>query len=161
MLKIHKFLVSLFSIMAILISLSPPTWSQERIADANEIVSVHFFIYKSLGSINSYVIFVDKNGRECATTGRLIISKKYVGYSKKSKFIGYAHIDERNAPEVKTEHLKNISFEPSDFQYMTLVNKQEIYALPIELPPNKIDEGDIVILEWRSFKIEKKLYGSP
>ena len=60
-------------------------------------------------------------------------------------------------PNIGEVHLKNIEFRPNDFKYMELSSGNMVYALPITLNPNKINIGDIIILKWRDFKLEKEV----
>jgi hypothetical protein len=149
---------SLF-VLFLFISLSfmPEALFAEREVDHRLIKSVYFHISKSLGSVNSYVIFNDKDGNQCSTSGRLGLSKEKIDYVKESYVAGFK-IHERKVPKSRQEHLKNINFKPNDFQYLTLRGGDTVYALPITLKPDDIERGDVIILKWCDFTIEEKVY---
>lgn len=43
--------------------------------DYRAVNSIYFHISKSVGSVNSYVVFLDNKGTHCATTGKITLSK--------------------------------------------------------------------------------------
>jgi len=129
--------------------------SISRKAGYEVIRNIYFNIYKSLGGINGYVIFLDKDGKQCATSGSLSLSKKVTYYEKKIADTWYLSMIK--VAKTRLEHLKHINFSPDDFEYMKLRSRDTIYALPINLNPAKIKKKDIIVLEWSSFRKEKSV----
>ena len=138
--------------------------SAQRIADPGEIIDIYFHIYKFLGKTEGYVVFYDREGNQCSTYGCLTLWRKYIIYKKEERVINipgkpyYKHIT-KTVPKEEERIIKKVFFKPEDFRVLKLRSGDEIYALPITLPPNRVTDGDIVILKWRHFRRERKIYG--
>ncbi len=149
-----KIIVMLISMVMLFVA---PILAETKTLDASQIKAVYLHISKSLGAVSSYVIFRDESGNSCATSGNLDIIKKIFYEDEDSVRIGYLSV-RKNVLKAKEEFLKNIYFEPADFQYMMLRGGDVIYALPIALDPRQINSGDSVVLKWYGFQIEEKVY---
>ena len=130
-----------------------------REVDSVMIKSISFNVYENLGAIEGYVVFRDKNGNQCSTRGNLSVKKEVTEYEKQSfSRCLTCFNEERQVAVTKERSVKTMSFHPDDFGSMKLQNGSEIYALPLKLDPDEIKKGDVVILEYRSFKEKKEIY---
>jgi hypothetical protein len=131
--------------------------SLEQKVAYRKVEELYFHISKNLGAITGYVIFRDKNGNQCTANGRLSLEKKVTYYEEESEIIGF-DIVEKQVPKTRIESLKSIIFSSDDFKNMKLLSGETVFALPISIESTELKKGDIVILKWRDFKIEKEIY---
>ncbi len=120
----------------------------------NDVEKIFFHIGESLGVVDGYIIFYDKDNNMCATNGRFSLYKEITTYTIEKSFI---HPTKRVA-KTKERFIEDETFNAKDFQTMELRNRDVIYALPFSLSGNKAGKGDIIILKWYNFEIKKKIY---
>jgi hypothetical protein len=119
----------------------------------NAIESIYFNIYLSLGTVNGYVIFYDKDGRPHATNGRVSLAKETT-YYEQEPVIGGKY---KTIKKTDEKQLKDIVFKASDFRVMKLKGGDKIYALPIVLSETDVKKEDVIILNWYNFESRKAL----
>lgn len=121
--------------------------------DYGEIEKIYFYISKTSENVDGYIVFLDNEGKLCSTRGVLTLSvkKKYI--------IGRSNAIPKPVEAVKEEvtYSKQLEFKPDDFKLLTLSSGGMIFALPIDLPPDKVAKGDTVVLEWQNFKTEQEI----
>lgn len=124
-----------------------------------EIKNVYFFATKDLGAINSYAVFRDNNGNPCSTNGTISIYRKRTANETRVVVEPYAMSSKQMVVPVERKTLiKNITFNSDDFKYLSLLRGDTIFALPINLDSSEVQSGDILILEWSTFTVEKEIY---
>jgi len=103
----------------------------DREVHINAITRMRIFLtFKGIGLVSGYVVFLDSDGNQCATSAVLQVVKvqKYDSY------------------------LPDISFEANDFEFMELRGGDVIYALPIVLYTNEVKTGDYIEIKCGSLK---------
>ncbi|MFH1553177.1 MAG: hypothetical protein ABID83_06050 [Candidatus Omnitrophota bacterium] len=124
-----------------------------------EIKKIHFFANKTLGAINSYVIFYDKNGNPCSTNGYIRLYRKRKAYVRKTVVPKNAMSSKQIVVLVEKKiFIKKITFKPDNFEYLKLVRGDTVFALPITLDSSEVQSGDILVLEWCTFTVEEKIF---
>lgn len=101
-------------------------FAQDSIVKETQINKVILKMYENLGKFEGYLIFYDKNGKQCAVE---FISTTYL--QDGNKFFVYPHIDVLYRNNIIYE--KKLEIAPDKFQYLTLRNGEEIFAYPIEI----------------------------
>jgi hypothetical protein len=78
---------------------------------------------------------------------------------KKTRIIGTnsSPVKPLEAVTEEVAYSEQIIFKPDDFKLLTLSSGGMVYALPVNLPSHKVTKGDIVMVEWRTFKAEQKI----
>ncbi|MCM8790469.1 MAG: hypothetical protein NC938_02060 [Candidatus Omnitrophica bacterium] len=105
---------------------------------------------------NSYVIFYDNSGNECAASGSIIIYKTMLKFRDKVKMegrgINQRFVTER-VPYEEYGVAARQSFDQADFKHMQTKKGRKILALPIRLPD--VRRGDAVKVVFG--RIEKEV----
>lgn len=136
----------------------PSSEKQIRGVVEQEVKRIYLNVYEKFGNIEGYIIFRDNDGNLCAPDGTLTLSVEKTSIQKKWKVAaGDLYSKPVDVPVVGFGFLKKVSFNNNDFKLMVLRSGDEIYALPISLPSEKVEPGDKVTLEWSRFKVEQRV----
>jgi hypothetical protein len=121
--------------------------------DYRQIQNIYLRLSKTQETAGGYVVFLDGDGQFCSTQGPITLS------IKKQELIGKSESKLKPIEIVKEviAYSEQIVFEPDDFKFLTLPSGGMVYALPFNLPPDKVAVGDKVVLEWYAFKIEQEV----
>ena len=121
------------------------------IVEARLIQSIDWRLRLKYGALSGEVLFVDKDGRYCATTGSFTLRKVVKTTETKTVYDTPTTSHEEEVEGESEETIRSVSFAPKDFDEFTASGGRG-FSLPVSVRTSDVKKGDTVILEWRSFR---------